>query len=45
MLALLTDDARRRTMGERARQRAVSAYDAATVNAAVLAEYRRLAGR
>ena len=45
MLALLTDELRRRTMGERARRRAVSAYDAATVNAAVLCEYRRLAGR
>lgn len=44
-LALLTDDMRRQTMGERARKRAVSVFDSTAVNAAVLAEYRRLAGR
>jgi glycosyltransferase involved in cell wall biosynthesis len=44
MLSLLTDDGRRQAMGERARRRAVSAFDSAAVNAAVLAEYQRLSG-
>lgn len=45
ILALLTDEGLRRAMGEKARRRAVAEFDAGKVNAAVLAEYRRLAGR
>lgn len=43
IMSLLADDARRHAMGEAGRRRAVSTFDSATVDAAVLAEYRRLA--
>jgi glycosyltransferase involved in cell wall biosynthesis len=44
MLTLLTDESRRLAMGEQARRRAVSEFDAAKVNAGVIEESSRLAG-
>ncbi len=39
---LLADEGHRRAMGEKARTRAISSFDARRVNAAVIAEYQRL---
>lgn len=43
LMQLLTDDERRRAMGENARRRAVAEFDARRVSAQVLDEYQRLA--
>jgi glycosyltransferase involved in cell wall biosynthesis len=45
LIAVLTDDDRRRSLGQAARERAHSLFDARVVNGLLLREYAELAGR